>query len=40
MKRVYSGVVAAGLCLAMMGSFTGCGEVKVYKTMHEFLLLL
>ena len=36
MKRVYSGVVAAGLCLAMMGSFTGCGEVKVYKTMHEF----
>lgn len=36
MKRVYSGVVAAGLCLSMMGSFTGCGEVKVYKTMHEF----
>lgn len=36
MKRVYSGVVAAGLCLAMMGSFTGCGEVKAYKTEHEF----
>lgn len=36
MKRVYSGVVAAGLCLSMMGSFTGCGEVKAYKTEHEF----
>ena len=36
MKRVYSGVVAAALCLSMMGSFTGCGEVKSYKTEHEF----
>lgn len=39
MKRVYSGVVAAGLCLAMMGSFTGCRltrEIqKRFKTIEK-----